>query len=109
MGEPEAPDPDEPKPDEAHPASYPPTQEDEFPAATDGGGTRVLSRLLTRSPFLDLHKRAGNESAHPKREMLCFSLDLVVRIVAVVLILGIVIAVAWKTLAPLPDLSTPNR
>ncbi len=97
---------DEPTPDEAVPGRYPVAPDDEpaVPQGADAGTTRALARLLKASPFLDLHERAGNPIDHRLRGGLCFALDFIVRLVAVALLLGVLMAIAWKTLAPLPDL-----
>lgn len=97
---------DGPEPDEASPASYPPEPGDApaLPVTADAGATRALAKLLTLSPFLDLHDRAGHGVDHHLRSQLCFALDLVLRLVVVVVLLAILIAIAWKTLAPLPKL-----
>lgn len=97
-------------PDEAAPvesgAGYPVTDDDALAVTpqTDAGTTRALAKLLRASPFLDLHERAGNPTDHRFRGTVCFLLDLATRLVVVVLLLGVLAAIAWKTLAPLPDL-----
>ncbi len=95
-----------PQPDAKVPAAFP-TSPDEpagpaLPTGVDAGSTRALSWLLTASPFLDLHQKAGGD--HPKRGALCFLFDFLLRLLVVVLLLAIVTTVAWKTLAPLPPL-----
>lgn len=75
----------------------------ELATTSDAGATRALAILLRLTPCLDLHKRAGDVDRHPKRGMLCFALDLFIRCLAVLLLIAIVAAVAWKTLAPLPS------
>lgn len=99
----------EPQPDPERPAAYPPDQDGLVPTH-DGGTTSLLAKFLSRSPFLDLHARAldidGGE--HRVRAAACFALDCLFRAVVVVLILGIVAGVAWKTLAPLPHLTVPR-
>jgi hypothetical protein len=100
-------DPEDPQSlDESQPAAYPPDDEDDGPlgVAADGGTTQALTRLLKLSPCLDLHRRAGETQDHALRGHLCFALDLAIRILAYLLLLAILGAVAWKTLAPLPDL-----
>lgn len=99
---------DEPAPDAAHPAAYPPEPADRapvVPASADAGTTRALAALLKLSPFLDLHSHAGNVEKHRLRGQVCFVLDLLVRLVVVALLLGVITAVAWKTLAPLPEIN----
>lgn len=96
---------DTPEPDENTPASYPAAVEDQtagLPAEIDAGTTRALSRLLTATPFIDLHHKAGGDSAWRRR--LCFTLDLLFRLAVYVLLLGIIALVAWKVLAPVPPL-----
>ncbi|HEU5151577.1 MAG TPA: hypothetical protein VFU19_13825 [Iamia sp.] len=90
-----------PGPDPSAPASFPLDDSPSW-AATDGGTTRALSQFLTISPCLDLYQRSG--SSHRVLFGVCFALDLVIRLGATVLILAILAAVAWKTLAPLPVL-----
>ena len=96
----------EPEPDESSPASYPPDPNDTpaLPVDTDAGATRALSALLKLSPFLDLHQKAGMTADHPVRERVCFFFDFLIRLVVVVILLAVIVAIAWKTLAPLPDL-----
>jgi hypothetical protein len=93
-----------PSPDEKQPAAYPPdpgeAKAPELPTGVDSGSTRALSSLLKASPFLDLHEKAGGK--HPLRGGICFISDYLVRLTVLVLILGIIGCVAWKTLAPLP-------
>ncbi len=106
----DAPAADEPAPTESGPpAGFPIDPEDETPAAppsVDAGTTRALARLLKASPFLDLHERAGNPTDHRFRGWLCFCLDLLLRLMVVGLLVLVISAIAWKTLAPLPDLFT---
>jgi len=96
-----------PDPDDDVPAVYPASDGDQtspdVPATSDAGTTRALSALLRLSPFLDLHRKAGDEDRHRKRGTMCFFLDLAVRVVTILLLLAILTAVAWKTLAPLPS------
>lgn len=101
--------PETPTPDESHPAAFPTTPTDmvgALPSTTDAGTTRALANLLRLSPFLDLYERVGNGKLDAKGRV-CFLLDLVVRLVVVGLLLGTILAVAWKTLAPLPPLRSP--
>lgn len=97
---------DHPEPDPSHAAAFPATDDASFGPVGDAGTTGALAHLLRRTPFLDLHERAGSPADHRFRGWLCFSLDFVVRLLIVVLILGIIAAVAWKTLAPLPNISS---
>ena len=94
-----------PTPDENHPAAYPPDPADdkppELPPSVDSGGTRALYSLLRATPFLDLHKKAGGK--HPVRGWVCFASDFLVRLIVLILMIGIIGAVVWKTLAPLPE------
>lgn len=92
-------------PETPPPASYPVDDDDDdgFVLPGDGGSTRVLNRLLRASPFLDLHDRAGGD--HPFRENICFAVDALIRLVVWLVLIGIVVAVAWKALAPLPSIS----
>lgn len=95
--------------DEQQPAAYP-LEESPAPALppeADAGTTRALSSLLTATPFIDLHLKAGG--VHPKRETLCFACDFVLRLLSWFLLVGIILAVAWKVLAPLPDLTEPRK
>jgi hypothetical protein len=91
-----------PSPDPATPANFPLDEDPPWANSTDGGTTRALSQFLTISPCLDLYQRSG--SNHRWLFALCFALDLVIRLGATILIITILGAVAWKTLAPLPDL-----
>lgn len=98
----------EPSPDESLPASYPATDDDDLPSlfpTGDGGTTRFLERLTRATPFLDLHERAGAVQDHVWRGRICFTLDLLVRLVVWVVMVSVVLAIAWKALAPLPDLT----
>ena len=104
-GDPPEPDAGDP-PDETKPAAYPPSSDDETPAvppSADAGTTRALAALLKLTPFLDLHRAANNEG-HRFRGWLCFTLDLLLRLLVVGLLVCMIGAIAWKTLAPLPDL-----
>lgn len=98
----------EPAPNPDVPASYPTDDDDEFelPAGADGGTTRLLARLLRVSPFLALDERAGGH--HPRRRMICFTFDFLLRGLIYLILLAIIVAVAWKTLAPLPELQVPE-
>ncbi|HEX7167545.1 MAG TPA: hypothetical protein VF230_11250 [Acidimicrobiales bacterium] len=95
--------PIEPQPDPGEPASYPADDTAALPPGADSGATRALAGLLKLSPFLDLHDRAGTSEDHRFRAWVCFVLDGIVRFVVVALLLGVIVALAWKTLAPLPD------
>jgi hypothetical protein len=97
-------DDESPEPDPANAAGFPATDDADFGTTGDAGATGALAKLLRRTPFLDLHERAGSPTDHRLRGWLCFCLDLGVRIVVVLLILSIIGALAWKTLAPLPQL-----
>lgn len=83
----------------------------------DVEGTRLLSGLLTRSPFLDYCCRLADRSypgknLQPKVQQLkadharlyafCIAADVLLRVVVTVLLIAVGAAVAWKTLAPLP-------
>lgn len=94
----------DPPPDPDEPANYPPNPEDDLfrGSGVDGGTTRILTRLLRASPCLDLDDRAGGQ--HALRRRICFALDLIFRLVVWAVLLAVIAAVAWKTLAPLPDL-----
>lgn len=96
--------PDAPEPDESSPAAFPTTSDDtpSFPPTADAGATRALAAFLKLYPFLDLHDRAGANADHRVRGWVCFSLDLCLRLVVVVLIVAVILAIAWKTLAPFP-------
>lgn len=93
---------DSPSPDPETPAYFPIDDAPPWASSTDGGTTRALSQFLTISPCLDLYQRSG--SSHRGLFGLCFALDLLIRLGATALIIAILGAVAWKTLAPLPDL-----
>jgi hypothetical protein len=88
-----------PQPDENHPASY--ADSNEGVGDVTGGSARALARLLTATPFLDLCDRAKGGTY---LKAICITLDMVVRAVVLSLLLGILGAVAWKTLAPLPHI-----
>lgn len=94
-----------PTPDEDAPANFPADDVPALPVESDAGATRALASLLKLSPFLDLDERASGESAWRRR--LCFALDLLVRLAVVVVLVGVIGAVAWKVLAPLPPLFNP--
>ena len=66
--------------------------------------TRVLVRLLSWTPFLDLHQRAPYPESHHVRAELCFALDLLVRAVVIGTAFFVLMAIAWKAVAPLPHL-----
>jgi hypothetical protein len=103
----------EPQPDEHQQAAYPADASEPrgpaVPTSQDGGATSLLARFLTLTPFLDLHERAlkigGRATDHRLRGTFCFFCDVIVRVVVVTLILGIAVGVAWKTLAPLPEVT----
>lgn len=97
--------PDEPAPDESHPAAFPPSPDEPapVPVAADAGTTRALTELLRRHPFLDLHRAAGDVANHRFRGWICFTFDFLLTLIVVALLLAILAAIAWKTLAPLPD------
>jgi hypothetical protein len=97
----------DPTPDEQSPAAYPATDSPALGADADAGTTRALAAFLTITPFLDLHERAGHPEQHRGRARLCFALDLVVRAAAIALLLGLIAAVAWKVIAPLPPFDRP--
>lgn len=92
-----------PEPRTDTPAAYP-AQDDDDGKAIDlpgtGGTLRALFNLLSRSPFIDLHERAGEPGKHKMRGFVCFLLDFLVTLITTALILGIVAVVAWKTLSP---------
>lgn len=105
----------DPDPDPSNPATFPATDSGDasrgLPRGSDAGATDFLAKFLTLTPFLDLHERALKVSGgeHAKRGGICFFSDFLVRTVVVVLILGLVVFVAWKALAPLPDLFVPKN
>ncbi len=94
----------DPTPDEDSPATFPVGPEDNraptLPVESDAGASQALTALLSLTPFLDLHDRARGDSAW--RGRLCFTLDLVLRLITVGLLIALIVAVAWKVLAPLP-------
>jgi hypothetical protein len=97
-----------PEPDEDNPAAY--GGDDEV---SDGGATRTLLALLSRHPFYSLFRAvegALRNGGKPRAVLLfaCVSLDLLFTLLVVALILGITFALAWKTLAPLPNLHSPS-
>ena len=79
--------------------------DEDGPHGAAGGTTTMLFRFLQRTPFLDLHERAGDPEAHPWRRRLCFAADFCLHAIAATLLLGIIAALAYKTLAPLPAFS----
>lgn len=99
MAEAEEPEDATPVPDAASPAGYPIAGDDAMP--NDGGATRLLTGLMRASPFLDLDERAGGDSRWRRR--VCFTLDAIVRGVVVIALLGVIVGIAWKTLAPFPS------
>lgn len=73
-----------------------------MPPAQDAGATRALTRFIkTSTPFRDLYA-ASDKQNKAFRGWLCFYLDLAVRLIAVLILLGIVAGVAWKAIGPLP-------
>lgn len=96
-----------PLPDENNPSSFPvgdgeppnPTAP-ALPVPADGGASRLLLGLAKVTPFLDLHDRAVGDSKW--RARFCFALDLTLRLTVYAALLGAIVAVAWKTLAPFP-------
>ncbi len=94
-----------PTPDPDSPATLPVTPNEpgappSLSGVADGGSSNALARLLEKSPFTDLHERAGG--SHPFRGAVCFACDFLMRLCVVALLVAIIGAVAWKTLAPLP-------
>src|SRR5687768_12913631 len=101
---------DEPELNEQENAGFPLDEDDPgrspyLPPSADSGATRALASLMGLTPFLDLHKHfAKRTTANTDRSRLvCFTLDLLLRLTVVLLILFILAAFAWKTLAPLPE------
>lgn len=105
----------EPEPDPKHPAAYPPDPGEQSGAglasSQDAGATNLLARLLTRTWFLDLHKKALeiDGGTHKVRAWACFMADFAFRALILFAILVIVFGVAWRALAPLPDLTIPKK
>jgi hypothetical protein len=89
-----------PQPDENEPASFPST--DEIPTSTDGGTTGTLLNILSRHPFLGIYEKTADRGDLGTRGRVCFALEVILTIVVLALVLAIIAAVAWKTLAPLP-------
>lgn len=92
-------------------AAYPPVPgEPAAPLAVTpgglGGATKSLGTILQATFFINLHvaalERMGDGKRHAFRAWLCFAVDLLLRLVVLVLLIAIALAVAWKTLAPLP-------
>lgn len=102
-----------PEPNAANPSTYPLGDDDDtsrgvrppMPQHSDGGTSRLLAWLLGLSPFIDLHHKALAKTGgkHPWREGICVTLDCAFRVMVLALLLAIIGAVAWKTLAPLPS------
>jgi hypothetical protein len=88
------------KPDEKNPAAF--ADEDPIPPSADGGTTRTLLSLLSRHPFWSLYVTTHGIQKLPVRAWACFVLDVLFRLAVVTILLGVIAAVAWKTLAPLP-------
>lgn len=105
---------------EVHPTSRVPQRTDvpEPPDYEDptAGGARFLSHLLTRSPFLDYFCQVAEATYQGKNAELkvrkareerwllfrfCVVADMILRVIVVILILGLTMAVAVKTLWPL--------
>jgi hypothetical protein len=105
----ESPGADEAAPDldEAEPARYSDDEEDSIKTGADGGASQTLMALLSRHPFSSLYQATGGNKDHlDVRGWVCFILDLMFVLVVVSLLLGIIAAVAWKTLAPVPTFWT---
>lgn len=92
-----------PEPDPSEPATYSDDEEDSIGGGADGGASQTLMALLSRHPFSSLYQATGgNKDDLDFRGWICFFLDLIFVLVVVSLLLGIIAAVAWKTLSPLP-------
>jgi len=89
-----------PLPDETEPAVFP--ANDEIPVGADAGTTRTLMSLLSAHPFWNLYEATRSPEPLKGRALFCFVMDVIFRIVVVLLLLGIIAAVAYKTFAPLP-------
>jgi hypothetical protein len=102
--------------DQATPVDATPT--DPPPSVADGGASGALAILQRRTPFLDLFcsvavrvspdgppavRIATMRRAHPWLFGLCWMSDFLIRAVVTLLLIGVLAAVAWKTLAPLPE------
>lgn len=91
-------------PDEALPTAFPrepnESQSAALPPAHDSGATRMLAFLLRQTYFLDLHDKASGDPAW--RRNLCFGLDLAARVVMLAVFVGLIAALAYKAIAPLP-------
>lgn len=90
-------------PEGAPPASLPvdPNEPLAIDPAVDAGATRTLFRLLSARPFSDLYQKVGAGNLK-FRGWVCFVFDFLFRLAVILLLIGIIFAVAWKTFAPLP-------
>jgi hypothetical protein len=92
---------------------------EQLPGAADGGSSQLLAFLHRRTPFMDLFcgtaTRVRTETtplaqvaafrlAHHRMFWLCFTLDLLLRALVTLALVCVAVAVAWKTLAPLPGI-----
>jgi hypothetical protein len=89
-----------PEPSEADPAGFA-DDDDAIPESADGGTAQTLIKLLSRHPFTSLYEKTAGQKLG-LRGRICFLLDVIFVAIVVALLLGIIAAVAWKTLAPLP-------
>jgi hypothetical protein len=101
---------DVPQPDPGSPATYSDDKDQAADIGQDlaGGSGRLLAKLLTSTPFMDLHDRVTAKGSLTLFKFICAALELMVRIVVVSLLIGIAACVAWKTLAPLPHIFSPS-
>jgi hypothetical protein len=92
-----------PVPDEEEPAGFPAGDEISGEA---GGAANTLMRLLSRHPFMALYEIAASkvrrDNARGFLLFVCVCGDLLFTLVVVALLLAIIGAVVYKTLAPLP-------
>jgi hypothetical protein len=96
-------EPTAPDLDDENKGAFPAGKEDDAPPDGAGGATGQLWKLLTQHPFLDLYDRHA-KSVLTTRGKWCFAAEFVLRLVVLLILLAIIVAVAWKTLAPLPHL-----
>jgi hypothetical protein len=90
-----------PAPDPDNPANFPPEPGDER-GPGDGGATHTLFRLLRSHPFWDLYLRTSDRAVLPFRGKVAFILDVLLRAIVALAIIGVALGVAWKTLSPFP-------
>lgn len=106
---PNAPELAVPQPDEDKPSAFADDPGDAM-GAMAGGSARALSRLLKTHPFMDVYDRVARDTKDRNTKALralkvaCATLDILFRLTAHLLLLAIIAAVAWKTLAPFPSL-----